>query len=170
MEELYCDGGLIGRNPSREGGTWAWRHVISGVPVRSDRGILRPEDIGTEVITNNNTELYAILRAIDEVHTGWRGRVNSDSRIALGWVFKNFDTRNVPNVLLRRLLRIVGTAATENMEPILLQGHPTKEDLIRGTGARRSLPVSVHNVWCDRECGKLARYAADHPAERARAG
>jgi ribonuclease HI len=156
MEELFCDGGLIGRNPSREGGTWAWRLVIDGVAVRSDSGILRPSDIGTEMITNNNTELYAILRAIDEVPTGWRGRLSSDSRVALGWVFKRYDSRRVPDVLLRMLLAIRDTAVTKNIVPRLLQGHPTREDLDCGIGARRDLPVSVHQEWCDRECGRMA--------------
>jgi hypothetical protein len=38
------------------------------------------------------------------------------------------------------------------IEVILLQGHPTKEDLANGLGKKRQLPVSEHNVWCDEAC------------------
>ena len=35
---------------------------------------------------------------------------------------------------------------------VLVQGHPTKAELENGWGTKRDLPVSEHNVWCDKAC------------------
>lgn len=65
---LYCDGGVIGRNPSKFGGTWAWCAVDeTGARVieRSDRIDCRP----FQLITNNHTEQIAISE-----HNAWCDR------------------------------------------------------------------------------------------------
>lgn len=58
---LFCDGGVISKNPSTIGGTWAARLVIEDKPVRHDSGIVFPLDIYGEPVSNNLTEMLALL-------------------------------------------------------------------------------------------------------------
>jgi hypothetical protein len=106
-------------------------------------------------ITNNHTEFIAATLALEAMPEGWSGKLCSDSQITLGRLFENWKIKNLPkNVYVR------GLAALEKLgtvEPILLQGHPTKADLLRGIGAKRGYPVSIFNVWCDEECGRQAK-------------
>jgi hypothetical protein len=37
----------------------------------------------------------------------------------------------------------------------LVKGHPTEYNFEQGH--RKGKPVSIHNVWCDEECSRLAR-------------
>lgn len=151
---LYADGGVILKNPSAYGGTWAWTavdehderfHRASGVvPATSSR-----------LITNNHMEQIAIVLALEAMAEGWSGTVFSDSRIALGRVFEGWSGRNLPNNLAKR--SALALARLGRVEFVNLQGHPTKLDLIRGIGAKRGLPVSKHNVWCDKECTRQAK-------------
>lgn len=158
MRELWTDGGVIGPNPSPLGGTWAWVVTEGGVLTRSEAGTLLPGQTGTERVTNNNTELWAILEGIDALrgHEGdWR--VNSDSKIALGWVFLAYSRENVPPPLRARLEELRRSGRLTGLSWRLLQGHPTKEDLERGVGKARGLPVSEWNKHADMLCGETAR-------------
>lgn len=150
---LYADGGLIGRNPSPIGGTWAWCGVTAGGVRIIERSGSIPAP-GGRPITNNHTEFIAATLALEAMPDGWSGKLYSDSQITLGRLFWRWAIRNLPkNVYVR------GIAALErlgNVEPVLLQGHPTKADLLHGIGAKRGLPVSEHNVWCDQACGREA--------------
>lgn len=150
---LYADGGCIKRNPSKIGGTWSWcgvdeagNHVIEGSGVVPANG---------REITNNQMEQIAITLALEAMSNGWSGVVYSDSMIALGRIFSGWRTKNLPGNIIER-----SEAAVKRLGPIktvLLQGHPTKADLKSGIGAKRNLPVSEHNVWCDRKCQKEAK-------------
>jgi len=44
----------------------------------------------------------------------------------------------------------------EQWDCVLLDGHPTKAQIESEKG-KRGNPTSVHNVWCDEQCGKQAR-------------
>lgn len=161
---LYCDGGVIQKNPSTVGGTWAWCGVDAEGNRIIERGGVCPA-VGRE-ITNNHTEQIAITLALEAMPDGWSGTVCSDSMIALGRVFKGWREKNLPRNVSRRSAAAV--ARLGRIETVLLQGHPTKADLERGVGAKRGFPVSVHNVWCDHECGRQgARYLASLRAEAA---
>ncbi|HKQ91334.1 MAG TPA: hypothetical protein VJZ77_11645 [Blastocatellia bacterium] len=157
---LYADGGCILKNPSTIGGTWAWCAVDEkGNRVIERGGVVPATD--TREITNNHMEQIALTLALEAMPDGWSGKVYSDSQIALGRVFKGFRIRNLPANVARRSAAAV--ARLGRIEIVLLQGHPTKADLARGIGARRGLPVSVHNVWCDAECGRQAKaYLVKH--------
>jgi ribonuclease HI len=152
--KLYADGGLVGKNPSSIGGVWAWCAVNSAdVRVRMESGFVPPPKGG--VITNNHTEQVALILALEAMPEGWSGQVCSDSKIALGRLFWGYKQRNVPLNVMRR-----GAAAVKRLgqiEAILLQGHPTEKDLAVGIGSKRGLPVSEHNVWCDKACTKQAK-------------
>jgi ribonuclease HI len=151
---LYADGGCILKNPSTIGGTWSW----CGVDAQGNRVIERGGVVpATEArpITNNHMEQIAITLALEAMPDGWSGKVYSDSQIALGRVFKGWRIRNLPANVAQRSAAAV--ARLGRIEIALLQGHPTKADIARGIGAKRGLPVSIHNVWCDRECGRQAK-------------
>jgi ribonuclease HI len=151
INEIYTDGGVIKSNPSPYGGTWAW----CGVDAEGNRVIERGgfvESTNTVQITNNHTEQMAIVRALEEMPDGWSGTLYSDSKVALGRVFRNERTKNLPECVIRRTK--VAMARMGQIKTVLLQGHPTKDDLARGWGKKRGLPVSKHNVWCDEECNR----------------
>ncbi|HMV87215.1 MAG TPA: hypothetical protein PLD20_13070 [Blastocatellia bacterium] len=151
---LYCDGGVIQKNPSTIGGTWAWCGVDAEGKRIIERGGVCPAPRGIP-ITNNHTEQIAITLALEAMPDGWSGTVYSDSMVALGRVFQGWRTKNLPANISRRSAEAV--ARLGKIEFVLLQGHPTKTDLERGIGAKRELPVSIHNVWCDEECGRQAK-------------
>lgn len=150
---LYCDGGVIGRNPSPVGGTWAWCAVNSqGKRIIECSGVVNPVD--DRPVTNNWTEQIAITLALEAMPDRWSGTVYSDSQIALGRVFQNWRTNNLPGNIRQRGIDALKRLGT--IKHVLLQGHPTKADLLRGTGAKRGFPVSEHNVWADHECARQA--------------
>jgi ribonuclease HI len=151
---LYADGGVILKNPSTIGGTWAWcavdadgnRVIESGgaVPAKNDYPI-----------TNNHMEQIAITLALEAMPDGWSGTVYSDSMIALGRVFKGWKLKNLPSNVAKR--SAAAMARLGEIQTVLLQGHPTRADLACGIGKKRGFPVSIHNVWCDEECGRQAK-------------
>jgi len=160
MKELYCDGGVVGKNPSPIGGVFAWCQVENGFRVKEHTAPVRPADVGAPVVSNNNTELLALLDGIESLPEGWAGRVNSDSQVALGWVFLGWKQEAIPAPLRARLQALRRSGRLFGLEWRLLQGHPTQADLAAGVGAKRGLPVSEHNVWCDKACQTLARTLA----------
>jgi ribonuclease HI len=144
---LYTDGGVIGRNPSTIGGTWAFCAVDE-----SDNRVMQRSGVvfatAVRFITNNHTEQIAIVKALEAMPAGWSGKLYTDSWVALVRVFKNGKTRNLPRNIIDRT-----TAARQRLgeiEPVLLAGHPTKAEL--AGGVKGKLPVSQHNVWCDQQC------------------
>lgn len=157
---IYADGGVTGRNPSKIGGTWAWCAVDkNGVRVIEKSGSVKAP--ASRLVTNNHTEQIAICLALEAMPENWSGTLYSDSRIAIGRVFFNWRTENLPRNIAERskaaLLRL-GTIKT-----VLLQGHPTRADLKNGIGKKRGLPVSEHNVWCDKAAGEAGReYYNEH--------
>lgn len=151
---IYADGGVVGANPSPVGGVWAWCAVNE-----HDERVVRRSGFtprrGVREVTNNNMELVALVLAVEALHEGWSGIICSDSRLALGTLFEGFNARKQPPNIVKR--GMAAAARLGKVETMLLQGHPTKEDLITGIGARRNLPVSQHNVWCDQECNRVKK-------------
>ena len=171
---IYGDGGLIGRNPSRVGGTYAWCrvngkgervHGASGVilsTLEGERRLLRPGDFVLDIpVTNNISEFLALLLALESLPDNWSGSVYSDSRVTLERLFKSASLANLPLEWIDRgatARRRLGT-----LVPVLLKGHPSQEDLARGyrvvqtdRGPERRR-VSPHNHWCDERCSEQAR-------------
>lgn len=155
---LYADGGVIKKNPSAIGGTYAWCAVDEAGNRVIEAGGVVPAPAG-RLVTNNHMEQIAIVLALEAMPAGWTGTVFSDLMIALGRVFKGWAIRNLPaNVAQRSAAAVARLGA---IETVLLQGHPTRADLERGIGAKRNLPVSIHNVWCDQRCGEEGRKFAE---------
>jgi hypothetical protein len=159
----YADGGVIGRNPSLVGGTWAWCHVSTDLRVVADpylylvqrgSGLLLPEKVGGIPVSNNHSEYYALARCLKELPEGWSGTVYSDSQITLGRFFLGWRHENVPpawEAHMRALLARLG-----EVKWVLLDGHPTRAQLAAGKG-KRGNPCSSFNVWCDSQCTRQAR-------------
>ena len=156
MSDLYCDGGVIGRNPSELGGTWAFCIVENNVRKVESSGYITPDMAVTEVITNNLTEMLALLKGLAELPKDWSGTVYSDSQVTLGRAFEGWKWKNIPMWMhatyQEQRARLVNW---DRIEYTLLQGHPTRAELSRGIGSR-GYPVSIHNQWCDKRCGEMA--------------
>lgn len=153
---VYADGGVIGVNPSPIGGTWAWCHVdATETRIACDSGVTLPRPT-CPLITNNLTEMIALVRGLSALPEGWSGAVYSDSQITLGRLFEGWKLNNIPLVLARQAQEALRRLDLANTYYVLLDGHPTRAQLLAGAG-KRGNPVSEHNVWCDQACGKAAK-------------
>ncbi len=164
---LYGDGGVIGVNPSKLGGTWAWCQVdAAGERIRCASGIVRPGASGNpDGVTNNLTEMLALIYGLESVPHGWRGTVYSDSQVSLGRLFLGWKLNGLPGWVLGRIKVIHRVHDLTQIRWVLLDGHPTHKQLDEGRG-KRGNPVSIHNVWCDRACGEeAARFKAQLAVE-----
>lgn len=157
---LYADGGVIGPNPSLIGGTWAWCLVdAAGQRICDYSGVIRPSEAQVPAVTNNLTELLALVNGLDALPGGWQGTVYSDSWVSLQRVFLAAKLKNVPTWLVARLQNLQKSGKLADLSYVLLDGHPTKAQLAAGVG-KRGHPVSEHNVFVDQECGRRAVQAA----------
>jgi ribonuclease HI len=155
-DEMYTDGGVVGHNPSKWGGTWAYRILHDGLVVAERSGFITPRQAQVPAVTNNLTEMLAVVRAMDDVPNDWMGMVLSDSQITLGRLFLGWKWKNIPDWLVNEFARMkIWHDHFAKWEHALLQGHPTKNELLIGKGSR-GYPVSEHNVWCDKACGERA--------------
>lgn len=153
---LFADGGVIGANPSAIGGTWAWRWVCETRVLHQHSGVITPQNADLPAITNNLTEMLALVRGLQALPDVWVGTVYSDSQITLGRVFQGWKWKNIPLWLhhdyQQTRARLVNW---DQFKYVLLQGHPTRAELAAGVGSR-GYPVSEHNIWCDKACGERA--------------
>lgn len=155
--DLYTDGGVIGHNPSTVGGTWAFCLVnAADERVTCNSGVITPAGAHLPAITNNLTELLAILNGREALPYAWTGVIHSDSWVSLQRVFLHAKLANVPPWLVTRLQTLQRDGWFSGCSWKLLDGHPTKAHLAVGTG-KRGGPVSIHNVFCDAECTRQAR-------------
>lgn len=159
---LYCDGGVVGKNPSIFGGTWAWCLISpGGEMIGHASGLVKPADIGLPVVTNNVTELLAAINGMEVLPVGWDGAIFTDSNCTLLRIERREDNRKpakmngIPQKMRDRLESARNRLG--NYRVVLLGGHPNLKDLARGCRKNGGLPVSKWNVWCDRACGREAR-------------
>lgn len=162
IHSLYADGGVIAANPSPHGGTWAWCAIAKAndedyIAIHG-MGIIRPGDKGIELpaITNNVSEMVAVVAGLESMPDGWAGRLYSDSRITLGRLFEGYKWNGIPEPLKVRARKAMAHVHWRAITPIHLDGHPTKAQLEVGIGKRGNL-VSKWNAWCDEQCTKQAR-------------
>ena len=153
---IYADGGVIGRNPSSIGGTWAYVLTQDDEVLKECSNVVTPEQIQMPAVSNNVTELIAVVRGLAAVPFDWYGTIASDSEITLGRVFRGWHRHNVPDWLSAELdFQIQMHIKWNKINGHLLQGHPTRLQLLKGMGDR--YPVSKHNVRCDQLCGIEAK-------------
>jgi len=162
MDGIYCDGGVLKVNPSPFGGSWAWCLVEAGAIVRSASGIILPSECDGGPVSNNVSELRAAVEALESTPRKWGGTLYSDSQVTLGRLFKGWPLNGVPEELACRVKQFRQDLRDYPLiDPVLLQGHPTKADLACGIGHKRGLPVSRWNCWCDERCQQeAAKYLA----------
>ena len=153
---LFTDGGVVGKNPSDIGGTWAWVLV-------DDANEIVAHESGTIIadghtVTNNQMELYAILQGLTDVYDRGKAkqlkRVYSDSKVSLGRLTKGWSLNNISAKMVRMLDEVKKNyvfSSIGGVTTVLLDGHPTKEQLVTGFG-KRLHPVSKWNVLCDDLC------------------
>lgn len=151
----YSDSGMVGgKNPSDLGVSWAWCHVVKpGIRSVYASGIVPPAEAGLRYVGNNLGEFAAAARCLRALPDGWSGEFYCDSKNALGRLFWGYEVNGLPPVWVRAAhanLRRLG-----EVHPVLIAGHPTKRDL--AAGKKGDLPVSIHNVWADEECTRVAR-------------
>jgi ribonuclease HI len=171
----YADGGLIGVNPSDKGGTWAVRIVDAAgeTLLHAASGIIRPKNYPDEAdthprvsvrsITNNISELVAVLAALKLMPDGWHGTLYSDSHCTLcRLVNRNPSFAGVPVELYEKTSR--ARQRFPGLKTVLLNGHPNEEELASGIGSR-GLPTDKWNVACDQECNRLAGRKVRPPAK-----
>jgi ribonuclease HI len=169
-QRLYCDGGVLKVNPSPYGGTWAWcltndepKYANDGDSgeniTRCASGFISPEWGVNGFVSNNVSELWAAVSALEVMPFDWKGTLCSDSQVTLGRLAREWPLRGVPDYLAHWLADIRLRLRTDllGVEFLLLQGHPTKADLASGIGARHGYPVSKFNVWCDQACTERAK-------------
>jgi ribonuclease HI len=157
---LYTDGGCIGKNPSTEGGTWAYVGVgpgsgcVDGIYIKGS-GVVTPACIGLPAVTNNYTELFAAVRGMEKMADGWDGEVLTDSYVTLCRILKHRDGKmnGIPKDLQDRVAAFKKRLGKYRVT--LLQGHPTDAELRAGFGAS-GRPVSRWNVMCDEMCNAAA--------------
>lgn len=168
--EAYGDGGLFSKNPSTVGGAFAWCHVgASGEYIREGRGYVLPQDVGLDTVTNNVTELLALVFCLEALPDGWSGRLYTDSYVTLCRVrqrepgsMKKAGFAGVPDRLRDRVFAQQSRLGFYSVH--LLGGHPTPEELIRGKRFKDDFPVSKHNVRCDEACNAVrAAFEAGNP-------
>lgn len=151
---IFCDGGVIGANPSPHGGTWCYVWVDSNnEAIKHKSGIITPEQLQVEKITNNQSELFAAMKAMESISKTWKGCICSDSLITLYRITTSKSFKGIPNWMRLKVLEL-RRMVKWNIE--LVGGHPTKKDLAMGMNDK-SRPVSIHNVFCDKECGRIAK-------------
>lgn len=166
--EVYCGGGVVKKNPSPIGGTWACVMVgpknessdgrgLDNNELSRHSGFITPQQAGLPAISNNYTELLAAVEAMERLPDGWEGPLFTDSFVTVCRLTSVAPKMNgIPDDLQRRMWlsrdRLKITAC-------LLDGHPTKFHPKRGIG-KRGNKVSRWNVLADFLCGEEAVKAA----------
>lgn len=150
----YCDGGVLGKNPSPLGGMWAWCLVKGKKIVQQDSGFIEPHDVEVETVSNNLTELLAAVRCLTSLPPDWNGTLHTDSVVTLYRLTTGRKFNGIPNWLRLKCLDI---RRNRKYEVRLVAGHPTQQELLEGLARRNGLPVSPWNVWADKRCGEIGK-------------
>lgn len=153
---LYTDGGVIQKNPSPIGGTWAYCVVSpDGDLLYEDYDVVPAKKLGG-MATNNQMELLAIIRGLQTITRDSIVHMCSDSQVSLQRVFLGASMSNIPDWMVDALeIEKSRLALFKKFKYTLLAGHPTKAQLVDGFGKNHH-PVSKWNVWVDGLCHKAA--------------
>lgn len=116
-KSLWTDGGLLSRNPSKIGGTWAWVRVNEKLEIENQSsGILLPKHLNTEArvyteVTNSHSEITAIYRGLRELPDDWIGEIVTDSKLCISWLTQKdrlgerLVWKNCPDWLQERVIQ-----------------------------------------------------------------
>lgn len=170
VTELWCDGGVVKKNPSPFAGTWAWIALDGdGERVKGDSGIVTPAYLNLPTVSNNVTELLATVKALQWVACGWTGTLFTDSLVTKRRLTDGQSFNGVPQWLRVQALEL---RRSRRFEVVLVGGHPTQKELSQGfrpwvhrcpdggvflSGSAGRIPVGPWNVWCDQRCKQEAK-------------
>ncbi len=152
IAHLYTDGGVIQKNPSPIGGTWAYCIVIDNIVHSSGSGVIGVSS-DWPTVSNNYSEMMAMIRGLEAIST-YRVLfdVSCDSAVTIGRIVNSYAWRNLPNDLVLRYQKLRERFNDfKGIDFVQLDGHPTRDQLRSGIG-HRGHPVSQWNVWCDKQC------------------
>lgn len=114
--KLYTDGGVIVRNPSIYGGTYAYILVKGSKVIHKQSGVFVPSDMKGLIVTNNQTELAAVLLGLQYAQEQELSvnEVVSDSKVTLIRVFRKWSHTNVPQWMtdIKESLSLTGIYGT----------------------------------------------------------
>lgn len=155
--DVFCDGGVIARNPSTIGGTWAFVLLDQeGEKILTASGRITPAEAGMLAITNNYTELLAAVKVLQRLPDGWSGTLHTDSMITLYRLTKKKPgMKNIP-ADLSKMLWEERKRLRMQFAVTLVKGHPNKDDIFRGY-SKNGVMASQWNVLCDKLCKEEAR-------------
>lgn len=172
---LYTDGGVIDKNPSPIGGTWAWvlvdkdnETVIDSKSGAFQPGVFRmyPNGPRYETVSNNVTEMVAMLKGLRAVPLNTPFIVYCDSMITLGRIFRKWRWRGMPPLIEKVwFASITEKMNLDKIKNIQLAGHPTEAQLASGVG-RHGYVVSKWNVLCDLRCREAGELMPRLPENR----
>jgi hypothetical protein len=100
--------------------------------------------------------LLALVTGLEALPEGWTGSVFSDSQISLGRLFWGWKQVGIPAWLWQRGAAALQRLDLPNIDPHLLDGHPTAAQLSAGIG-KRGHGCSRWNVYADRMCCERAK-------------
>ena len=150
----YCDGGVIGRNPSSIGGTWAYVFVDENdqkVAGSSNRVLVGDAPWLMPRITNNFTELLGALKAMEALPDGWDGTIYTDSQVTYRRIIRGSSFAGIPSCM-EEMVRHHRKRLSHRV--VLISGHPSEKDLRLGV-TKKGRMCSKWNVACDRQCTQL---------------
>lgn len=142
--ELYTDGGVIERNPSRVGGSWAYALIAGDRIIRENGEIIQPLLMQAgETVTNNQTELLACIVGIRESwQAGYRiSTLYTDSQVTLGRLSQGWSLKNIPAWMIKQLREIQRDPRFALIHFELVKGHAGNK----------------WNEYCDHKCQELAQ-------------
>lgn len=170
---LFSDGGLVGPNPSPKGGTWSWCGVAKdGEHIMEQAGYLLPNtvdrtkcpgnpSVGSDVVSNNDVEWYAAMRALEAMPDGWSGILVSDSKLTLDRLQKLRDGEHLMTFRMDWASR--ARSAFKKLDQVRFKhmpGHPNLAEQAAGFKTKKDgtqVQVSRHQQWCDSTCTEWAK-------------
>jgi ribonuclease HI len=97
---LYISSSLIGSNPSVIGGTYAWRLVHDDREPAGTSAIV-PMMVTGQEITNNQAEMLALIKGLEQLPADFRGQICSASQVTLDRAFNGCNWSNIPGWMHR---------------------------------------------------------------------
>ncbi len=171
---ITADGGCRLANPSKHGGMWAFRHLNRAhQAVREACGAVTvPEVSPLTTVTNNFTEVLAVLIALEFLPDGWSGKVRTDSLHTIRVFRDDYDRYWLIEGVKLRIVNVLDRLGDLSYE--LLAGHPSKKEIalmeagIQCFKGPKQYPYCLHNHHLDSVL--LPKAWSDHEAELERIG
>ena len=149
----FCDGGVMGSNPSKLGGTWAWCHIGAGNErIATKSGMIKTIPGKRDEITNNEMELAAMIYLLQSFPERWSGQVFTDSRLTVLRIKAVQNGRSTREISMKSIVLIKAALdRLSTVEVYWLPGHSREPFpfLVYGLG---TVDVNPHNRWCHQAC------------------